>query len=355
MSRPGGNFFEDFQVGQVLQHAIPRTITDGETALYIALTGERNVLYSAQPVAHALGYPSRPINDLLAFHIAFGRTVQDVSVNAVANLGYADVRFVKPVYAGDTLSTASTVIGLKQNSNGNSGIVYVRSTARNQNNEDVLTWARWVMLPKRDTSAATPQTVIPELPKVVPVENLDVPAFLNAQQFDPTLTGSARLWNDYAPGEVIQHAGGMTVDESDHTLATKLYQNNARLHFDELGMKPTAFGRRLMYGGHVISVCHALAFDGLENVLGIAAINAGVHCNPTFGGDTLYARTEILEQWQLPGRSDVGALRLRLIGLKNLRADAVEQPATDNHGKTAYHPNVVLDLDYTVLIPRRQG
>lgn len=355
MSKPGGNFFEDFRLGQVLRHAIPRTVSDGDSALYIALTGERHVLYCAVPVAQALGYPNRPLDDLLAFHIAFGRTVQDVSVNALANLGYADVRFIRPVYAGDTLATASTVIGLRQNSNGKSGIVYVRSVARNQHEEDVLSWTRWVMLPKRDESAAAPDAAVPELPAVVAAADLAIPSFLDARRFDTAWTSSDRLWDDYAPGETITHASGMTVDESDHTLATKLYQNNARLHFDELAMKPTGFGRRLMYGGHVISVCRALSYEGLENALAIAAINAGTHCNPTFGGDTLYARSQILERWALPGRNDIGALRLRLLGFKNLRPDAVDDPVTDSHGKTTYHPNVVLDLDYTVLMPRRQG
>jgi 2-methylfumaryl-CoA hydratase len=351
--RSGGNFFEDFRLGQVLRHALPRTVTDGESALYIALTGERNVLYSAEPVAKALGYPVRPVNDLLAFHITFGRTVQDISINAIANLGYADVRFVQPVYAGDTLSTTSTVIGLRENANGKSGIVYVRSVACNQHGSEVLSWARWVMLPKRDETASAPPTVVPELPKTVQPENLSVPSFLNTQQFDLSLTGSDRLWNDYAAGEIIHHASGMTVDDSDHTLATRLYQNNARLHFDELSMKATPFGRRLMYGGHVISVCRALSHEGLENALCIAAINGGAHCNPTFGGDTLYARTEILEKWELPARKDFGALHLRLLGFKNMRAETVDVPADYSQGKPVYHPNVVLDLDYTVLIPRR--
>ncbi len=352
----GGNFFEDFRIGQVLRHALPRTVTDGESALYIALTGERNVLYSAQPVAHALGYPARPVNELLAFHIAFGRTVQDVSINALANLGYADVRFLRPVYAGDTLTTASTVVGLKQNSGGDRGVVYVRSVACNQNNEEVLSWIRWVMLPKRDAAAPAPQAVVPQLPAAVAAADLQVPAFLNAGQLEPGLSGGWRMWDDYAAGEIIDHPGGMTVDDSDHTLATRLYQNNARLHFDALAMQSTPFGRRLMYGGHVISVCRALSHEGLENALCIAAINAGTHSHPSFGGDTLYARSEVLERWELPQRRDVGALRLRLVGLKNLRPQALQEaPSRLQDNKTVYHPNVVLDLDYTVLMPRRQG
>lgn len=348
-----GNFFEDFSVRQKLHHSVPRTLTDGDAALYIALTGARQVLFSAAPFAHALGYPARPIDDLLAFHIAFGRTVQDISINAIANLGYADVKFHLPVYAGDTLTTQSSVIGVRETANGKSGIVYVHSAAFNQNHREVISWIRWVMLPKRDVSVAAPAPVVPSLPDYVAPEHLHVPDFITASGFETSITGSKRLWDDYQVGEKLDHPGGMTVDDSDHTLATKLYQNNARLHFDALAMKDASFGKRLMYGGHVISVCRALSFEGLENALCIAAINAGTHANPTFGGDTIYASTEVLARWEIPGRTDIGALRLRLIGLKNLRPEALPAIRETHEGKAVYHPNVVLDLDYTVLIPRR--
>jgi 2-methylfumaryl-CoA hydratase len=343
-----GNFFEDFELGQTFPHATPRTVGEGEIALYLALTGSRQLLGSSATAAHALGYPKRPLDDLLAFHLAFGKTVADISLNAVANLGYADVRFLAPVYVGDTLSAESTVIGLKQNRDGESGIVWVRSTAINQNDREVLSWIRWVMVKKRDKAYPAPTPVIPETPACVSVARLVVPAFLDARQFETALTGGSRLWDDYQPGERIDHPAGMTLDEADHTFATRLYQNPARLHFDAQLMRDTPFGRRLVYGGHVISVCRALSYEGLENALLIAAINAGSHANPTFAGDTLYCRHEVLEKWALPGRDDLGALRLRMIGLKN-------QPATDlgevkPDGK--YAPNVVLDLDYTVLMPK---
>lgn len=348
-----GNFFEDFSLNQVIQHATPRTITEGEAALHIALTGARQVLHSAQTVAQSLGYKTRPIDDLLAFHIAFGKTVPDISVNAVANLGYADVRFIQPVYAGDTLSTSSTVIGLKQNSNGKSGVVYVRSVAINQDQQAVFSWVRWVMVHKKDLTAAAPETVVPDLLNFVPVVELNIPSFLDASQFETSITGGQYLWDDYQVGERINHPAGMTISDSDHTLATKLYQNNARLHFDEVMMKKTAFGRRLMYGGHIISLCRALSHDGLENALSILAINAGTHCNPSFGDDTIYTWTEVLDKWEIPNHSDVAALRLRMVGVKNQAADTLESTHISNDGKQSYHPNVVLDLDYTVLMPRR--
>jgi len=350
-----GNYFEDFHLNQVIQHATPRTIGEGESALHIALTGARQVLHSAETVAQSIGYRTRPIDDLLAFHIAFGKTVPDISVNAVANLGYADVRFLQPVYAGDTLSTSSTVIGLKQNSNGKSGVVYVRSVSINQDQQAVLSWVRWVMVHKNNLDAPAPETVVPDLLNFVPVAELNIPSFFDAREFDTTSTGGRYLWGDYTVGERINHPAGMTISDSDHTLATKLYQNNARLHFDEVMMKKTAFGRRLMYGGHVISLCRALSHDGLENALSILAINAGTHCNPTFGDDTIYTWTEVLDKWAVPDRKDIAALRLRMVGIKNLPADALAGTHINNEGKQSYHPNVVLDLDYTVLMPRKEG
>ena len=352
-----GNYFEDFRLNQVIHHATPRTIGEGEVALNIALTGARQVLHSAEPVAQSLGYKTRPVDDLLAFHIAFGKTVPDISVNAVANLGYADVHFLHPVYIGDTLNTSSTVIGLKQNTNGKSGVVYVRSVATNQLLQPVFSWIRWVMVHKKDLAAPAPETVVPDLPDHVAVEALSVPNFLNARKFDTSTTGGQYLWDDYVVGERINHPAGMTISDSDHTLATKLYQNNARLHFDDLMMKKTAFCRRLMYGGHIISLCRALSYDGLENALTIAAINGGTHCNPSFGDDTIYTWTEVLDKWKIAGRDDIAALRLRMVGIKNMAADSLATThitsEAANNGKPTYHPNVVLDLDYTVLMPRR--
>lgn len=356
MSKPQfneGRFFEDFTLGEIIVHATPRTVTEGDAALYIALTGSRHIANCAQPVAHSLGFADKTVDDLLAFHIAFGKSVPDISVNAVANLGYAEVKFEHPVYAGDTLTTQTEVIGLKQNSSGKNGIVFVRSTSFNQNHKAVISWVRWVMVHKKNLDAPAPETVVPELAKVVAVEDLPVPAELDAHSFDTAVTGSSRLWEDFEVGERLNHPAGMTVDDSDHTLATKLYQNNAKLHFDGLAMQSTAFGKRLMYGGHVISVCRALSYDGLENALFIAAINAGSHANPSFGGDTFYCWSEVLEKWALPGRDDLGALRLRLVGLKNQTADSLESTHIDIDGKRQYHPNVVLDLDYTVLMPRQ--
>lgn len=344
-----GRFFEDFVLNEVIQHATPRTITEGDCALYIALTGARNPLHCSVPFAQSLEYKTTPVDDLLAFHIAFGKTVPDISVNAVANLGYADVQFIQPVFVGDTLTTSSQVIGLKQNSNGKSGVVWVRSTSVNQNSLPVISWVRWVMVHKKNTSSAAPTTVIPDLPAFVSPNQLKLPGYLQTHDEISNVTGGQFFWEDYQAGERLDHPAGMTINDSDHTLATKLYQNNARLHFDAHLMQSTAIGKRLVYGGVVISACRALSYEGLENALSILAINGGTHVNPTFAGDTIYGMTEVLDKWDLPGRSDMGTLRLRMVGIKNMPPSAMENI---KHNQD-YHQNVVLDLDYTVAIPRK--
>jgi len=339
-----GYFFEDYRPGQKFVHAIPRTITQGDVALYQALTGARSPLHCSEPFAQSLGYPSMPVDDLLVFHIAFGKTVPDISYNAVANLGYADCRFLQPVYIGDTLRAESEVIGLRENASGKTGIVYVRSNCFNQRDEIVLTWIRWVMVNRKEATSSPGAVLqgVKDVPSFVAPENFSIPRFLKPNALRGEDTGGGRFWDDYATGEIMRHPGGMTIDETDHTLATKLYQNTARVHFDLHHMKSSRFGRRLVYGGHVISLCRAIAFDGLENALGILAINSGSHTNPTFAGDTIYASSLIGNKWPISPK--LGAISIALTGYKNIDPAQFENASAES---------TVLSLNYTVLMPRR--
>ncbi|WP_370244709.1 MaoC family dehydratase, partial [Salipiger sp.] len=257
-----GRFFEDYSIGQVIEHAVPRTVSGGERALYHALYPARHALYSSDAFAQACGLPASPIDDLAAFHVVFGKTVPDVSLNAVANLGYAEGRWLKPVYAGDTLRSSSEVIGLKQNSNGKTGVVYVRTTGTNQRGETVMEYCRWVMVRKNDLDAPAPETVLPDLKTVLAPEDLVVPEGLNFEGYDFTLAGEPHRWGDYEVGETIDHVDGVTIEEAEHMMATRLWQNTAKVHFDNTA-RPD--GTRLIYGGHVISMARALSFNGLAN------------------------------------------------------------------------------------------
>ena len=344
-----GNFFEDFIPGQVIRHATPRTVTEGEIALYTALYGNRFALHSSDMFAMALGYDGMPVDDMLVFHIVFGKTVPDISLNAVANLGYADGRFGVPVYPGDTLSAQSEVIGMKENSNGKTGVVWVRTTGVNQRGEEVLSYVRWVMVRKGDETAPPPTPQVPDLPAAVAAEDLDVPDSLNLSQYDATAAGSPHFWDDYAVGEKIDHVDGMTLEEAEHMLATRLYQNTAKVHFDLHAQKGGRFGKRLIYGGHIISLARGLSFNGLANAFHIAAINGGRHVAPSFAGDTVYAWSEVLDKAALPDRDDLGALRLRLVAAKD--HPCADFPLKGADGKD--HPAVVLDFDIWTLMPRR--
>ncbi len=344
-----GNFFEDFRLGQVIRHATPRTITSGDVALYTALYGSRFAPQSSAAFARAIGYTDAPVDDLLVFHIVFGKTVPDISLNAVANLGYADCRFHGPVYVGATLSTVSEVIGLKENSNRKTGVVYVRSTGRDETGRVVLDYVRWVMVKKRDEAATIAEERVPELPKVVAPAQLAAHApALNTAAWDFDLSGAPHRFSDYTVGEKIDHVDGMTVEEAEHQLATRLYQNTARVHFNQFLEGQGRFGRRLIYGGHVISLARALSLNGLANAFSIAAINGGRHVAPLFAGKTVFAWSEVLDTAEIPGRTDIGALRLRTIAT----SDKTCGDFPDKSGADGYDPAVILDLDYWALIPR---
>jgi 2-methylfumaryl-CoA hydratase len=340
MKTNAGRFFEDYRLGETIVHAVPRTVKMGERALYHALYPARHALYSSDQFAQGCGLPFSPLDDLIAFHVVFGKTVPDVSLNAVANLGYAEGRWLAPVWPGDTLRSESTVIGLKQNSNGQSGVVYVRTVGLNQHDEPVIEYVRWVMVKKRNFAAAAPEAVVPELTKSVAAADLVIPQGLDFSRYNFALAGEPHRLGDYDLGEVIDHVDGVTIEEAEHMLATRLWQNTAKVHFDATN-RPD--GRRLIYGGHVISLARALSFNGLANAQMVVALNGGAHANPCFAGDTVRAWSEVLDRAETPAPG-VGAIRLRLVATKGAAGALCGED-----GK--YLPEVLLDLDYWALIP----
>ena len=339
-----GNFFEDFRLGQVIEHATPRTVTEGDRALYTALYPTRFALTSSDEFARASGLPRSPLEDLIGFHVVFGKTVPDISLNAIANLGYAEGRFHRPVWPGDTLSARSEVIGLRQNSNGKSGVVWVRTTGSNQHGKTVLDYVRWVMVRKGNTDAPAPEASAPETADVVAAADLIVPEGLSFARYDTAAAGSPHFWDDYEIGEKIDHVDGATLEEAEHMMATRLWQNTAKVHFSTMA-RPDG---RLIYGGHIISLARALSFNGLANAQWIAAINGGAHTAPCFAGDTIHAWSEVLDKAATP-EPTAGALRLRLVAVKNRTAESFPLRGTDRKPEDG----VVLDFDYWALLPRR--
>jgi 2-methylfumaryl-CoA hydratase len=241
-----GNFFEDFSLGREFCH----------------LPG---------PVVGAA-------DDVLVFNLVFGQSVRDISLNAVANLGYAEGRFGVPVQAGDTLESASKVIGLREVSAGDAGIVWVHTTGTNQRGGTVLDYKRWVLVKKRNRASPAPAPVVPQF--VVPPAG-----------------GVLRR---------VDHGGGAIITEEEHQAATRSYGNPARVHFDPAASK---YGCCLVYGGYVFALAHALMKNSFPQIKRLLALHGGAHPHPVFAGDALYAGSEVLEEGP-------GQMRLRLLAAK---------------------------------------
>lgn len=334
-----GRFFEDFTLNETIDHPSPRTITEGDVALYHGLTGNRFVLQTSNQFARNVGYHAAPVDDIFVFNAVFGLSVPDISLNARANLGYAECDFLSQLYVGETIRARSTVIGLRETSGGDAGIVYVRTEGLDHRDIALMRFCRWVLVPKRDPSVATGANSVPELAPSVP--SITVPRHKLNRHWVDRLAGSPYRWDDYQAGERIDHHHGVTIDDAEHKIATRLYRNPAHVHFDA---NKAEKGQPIVYGGHVISIARALSYNGLANACIVASINGGRHISPTYAGDTIYAWTEIAEKVELEHRRDIGALRLVTRAMKNRSCE--DFPGEDADG-------CVLTLDYSVIVPRR--
>ena len=336
-------YFEDYKLNEEINHSVPRTITDGDVAIYLSTTGSRFPLNYSAEFSKTLGLKKIPIDDILLFHMVFGRTVPDLSLNAIANLGYAGVKFHKPAFVGDTLNASSKIIGLKENSNGKTGTVYVESVGKNQNDEIVLTYYRWLMMRKRNEGMIKSfKNTIPDLPDKVKTKDFNLIENFDIDKWSSSVSGSSFYFNDYSEEEEIHHLDGQTIEEAEHQIATRLYQNNARVHFNQHIEKSGRFGKRIIYGGYIISLARAISCNGLANTFKLAAIHSGKHSAPTFAGDTIYAWSKILEKEVI--HKNVGAMMIRTLASKN-------DSKMNFPDKKNLTDNIVLDLEYSVLIP----
>ena len=336
-------YFEDYKLGEVIEHSVPRTITSGDVSLYLATTGSRFALNYSREFAEKLGFKRQPLDDILTFHMVFGRTVPDLSLNAIANLGYAGVKFCKPVFVGDTVSASSKIIGLKQNSNGKTGTVYVESVGKNQDGEIVLFYYRWLMMRKKKHGIIESfENLVPDLPKEVDTKEFHTSEFSNLDGWSEDISGSNSFFNDYKIDEKIHHLDGQTIEEAEHQLATRLYQNNARVHFNHHIEKDGRFGKRIIYGGYIISLARAISCNGLANAFKIVAIHSGKHSSPTFAGDTIYAWSKVLEKEKINDK--IGTLKIRTLASKN--DSNMVFPESNKLDE-----NIVLDIEYSVLMP----
>ena len=199
------------------------------------------------------------------------------------------------------------------------------------------------MVKKRFVGVQDMPSNLPSLKTSLDGSELNIPEKLDFTKYDTNAAGSKKSFNDYQVGDLIDHIDGNTIFEADHLFATRLWQNNSRVHFD---INAREDKKRLIYGGHIISLVRALSFNGLENAQMIVGINGGTHANPAFAEDTIYCWSEVLDKIDLNERN-IAALRLRSVGTKEKNHNMKEK---NDDGR--YLPNVVLDFDYWVLVPK---
>jgi acyl dehydratase len=145
-----GRAFEDFTVGQRFEHHWGRTLTEGDNALFTTLTLAYNPLYSNAEYARAEGHPGAVLNPMLVLCTVLGLSVEDLSEAGGPFLGVDELRFLRPAYPGDTVTSASTVVSVRESESRPAfGVVSWRSEGRNQRGEVVLEFTRTNLVAKR--------------------------------------------------------------------------------------------------------------------------------------------------------------------------------------------------------------
>src|SRR4029077_3827083 len=151
-----GRYLEDFAVGEVYRHAHGRTVTDTDNTWFTLLTNNSHQIHTNADYAAKTEFGRPLVVSTLTLAIVTGLSVPDVSQNAVANLGWDNVRLVAPVFAGDTLYASSEVVDVRASrSRPGQGVVRVRTRGFNQRDETVIEFERTVLVYSR---AARPET-----------------------------------------------------------------------------------------------------------------------------------------------------------------------------------------------------
>ncbi len=324
-----GNFLEDFRLGQVFRHKGGRTVTEGLTAHFTDFSFTANPLHKNLRYARAYGYLALPIPPGLVMAVAFSQTVEDISENARANLEYIDMRFGASVYAGDTIETETTVLGVKSSaSRPELGVVHVQSVARKQTGEIVLAYPRKVQVFRHELSATLDLGDVPAAQ--VDVE-LELPAYDASAGYAELahLSNSDTYYEDFDPGDTIEHSRGRVMTD-EHIFLTGMLDNTSQVHCNQtmIDREPSRYlgGKLVVFGGIPFTLCLGLSSPDIsDNSLGDIVYRTGRHTAPIFSGDTVFASTEIVEKGDIKGRPDLGRIDVILRGHKFERGGGDEK------------------------------
>lgn len=340
IARSYGHYLEDFTPNTVFVHPRGVTLDRGSMLDYAKTFMEANPLYLNEQLARAQGYESLPAAPHMVMNLALSLGVQNDSEKAIANLGYWDVRFLRPVYAGDTLRGKTRVVARRDRGPDKPGIVTVETLAEDQAGRVVMQYRRKIMVPRRGTDPITDDGAV-----VTPSADfawserpeLHIPFVPSAKRSG--LTSGESTLSAFAPGQVWLHGNGRTITD-EHVPWTYQVMNTHPLHFDRLysqSLSGAMSGEPIVYGGLVFAWLLGLTSRDIgENAIWELGMHAGFHTQPAVSGDTIYALTRVLAVEPAPSglEGDAGIVRTQLIGIKNLRPRA----AVDQYGAELFMP-----------------
>jgi 2-methylfumaryl-CoA hydratase len=325
-----GRYLDEFVPGQVFVHPRGYTFERGPMLDFARVFMQCNPLYLNLEYARAHGFQDLPASPQMVFNVVLSLGVHNDSEKAIANLGYYNVQFLRPVYPGDTLRGYTKVMDRKARGEDKPGIVLIRTLGVNQHNQVVLQYERKIMVGYRGDRL--PTTPAPTTPVEFPwVEHPVVDLPINASGYPSQLTGPNTYFEDFSLGDLIVHANGRTITD-EHMAWTYLVGNTHPLHFDRVystGLSGKMSGEPIVYGGLVFAWLEGLASrDVSENALWELGFTEGYHTQPAVSGDTVAALSRVVATETLPNNDSAGIVTFQFIGVKNISAAA----ALETHG-----------------------
>ncbi len=316
-----GNFLEDFRVGHVFRHKVGKTVTEGLVNAFTEFNMTTNPLSKNRRYARRYGFKDMVLPPGLVMNIVFSQSVEDISENARANLEYVNMRFGAPVYVGDTIEVASTVLGVKPSSRDKDrGVAHVQTTGRNQDDQVVLTYERKVQVYKQNLEAEVKDEKI-AAPAVEATPWLPPYDAKAAYAELAHLTSPDTYFEDFTVGDTIEHSRGRTIT-SEHIALTAMLDNTSQVHCNQhlIDQNPAKYlgGQLVVYGGIPFNLCLGLSCPDVgDNAVADLVYTSGRHTGPLFAGDTAFAATEIRGKRDYPNRPDLGLLATTLRGYKH--------------------------------------
>ncbi|HQA25978.1 MAG TPA: MaoC family dehydratase [Candidatus Competibacteraceae bacterium] len=319
-----GRYLDEFVPGQVFVHPRGYTFERGPMLNFARAFMQCNPLYLNLEYAKAHGFSDLPASPQMVFNVVLSLGVHNDSEKAIANLGYYNVQFLRPVYPGDTLRGYTKVMDRKARGEDKPGIVLIRTLGVNQHHQVVLQYERKIMVGYRGDRL--PTTPAPTTPVEFPwVENPVVELPLSNGAYPSQLTGPNTYFEDFSLGDLIVHANGRTITD-EHVAWTYLVGNTHPLHFDRVystGLSGKMSGEPIVYGGLVFAWLEGLASrDVSENALWELGFTEGYHTQPAVSGDTVAALSRVVGTESLPNNDAAGIVTFQFIGVKNISAAA---------------------------------